>query len=218
MAIRPQDRQAGQVEAFAARGVQVYAGATEMLDATRGSGVFPAGMWWFWNAVSVAVFAVKAIVLCNVVIWLRWTLPRVRIDQMMTLCWKYLVPAAFACFVFTLFWQLAGASAPALELGSGLLLTGLAGTPAGNHNFGIIYVWLVWWALLKLVLIPFLGRFWCSICPIPAPGDWIQRRSMLTPRPGSKLYTYATGLFRKAVSPSEVLNFRPSCRTSPCSP
>ena len=78
-----------------------------------------------------------------------------------------------------------------------VILTGLFGTPAGNHNFGIIYVWLVWWAVLKLVLIPFLGRFWCSICPIPAPGDWIQRRSMLTPRPGGKLYTYATGLFRK---------------------
>ena len=82
-----------------------------------------------------------------------------------------------------------------------VILSGLFGTPAGNHNFGIIYVWLVWWALLKLVLIPFLGRFWCSICPIPAPGDWIQRRSMLTPRPGGKLYTYANGLFRKVARP-----------------
>src|SRR5512139_2542264 len=83
-----------------------------------------------------------------------------------------------------------------------VILSGLFGTPAGNHNFGIIYVWLVWWAVLKLVLIPFLGRFWCSICPIPAPGDWIQRRNMLTPRPGGKLYTYATGLFRKAARPA----------------
>lgn len=83
-----------------------------------------------------------------------------------------------------------------------VILTGLFGTPAGNHNFGIIYVWLVWWALLKLVLIPFLGRFWCSICPIPAPGDWIQRRSMFTPRPGGKLYTYAKTLFRKVPRPT----------------
>ena len=81
-----------------------------------------------------------------------------------------------------------------------VILTGLFGTPAGNHNFGIIYVWLVWWALLKLVLVPFLGRFWCSVCPIPAPGDWLQRRGMITPRPGGKLYTYATGLFRKTAS------------------
>lgn len=82
-----------------------------------------------------------------------------------------------------------------------VILTGLFGTPAGNHNFGIIYVWLVWWAFLKLVLVPFLGRFWCSICPIPAPGDWLQRRSMITPRPGGKLYTLATRVFRKAGRP-----------------
>ena len=78
-----------------------------------------------------------------------------------------------------------------------VILTGLFGTPAGNHNFGIIYVWLVWWALLKLVLVPLVGRFWCSVCPIPAPGDWLQRRSIITARPGGTLYTYATRLLRK---------------------
>jgi len=78
-----------------------------------------------------------------------------------------------------------------------VILTGLFGTPAGNHNFGIVYVWLVWWALLKLIFVPFLGRFWCSVCPIPAPGDWLQRRAMITSRPGGKLYTLATKLFRK---------------------
>jgi polyferredoxin len=81
-----------------------------------------------------------------------------------------------------------------------VIVTGLFGTPAGNHNFGIIYVWLVWWALLKLVLVPFLGRFWCSICPIPAPGDWLQRRSILTPRPGGKLYTLAGRVLRKSAA------------------
>ncbi len=65
-----------------------------------------------------------------------------------------------------------------------VILTGLFGTPAGNHNFGIIYVWLVWWAVLKLVLIPVFGRFWCSVCPIPAPGDWLQRRRMIVPAAG----------------------------------
>jgi polyferredoxin len=79
-----------------------------------------------------------------------------------------------------------------------VILSGLLGTPAGNHNFGIIYVWLVWWALLKLVLVPFLGRFWCSICPIPAPGDWLQRRAWITPRPGGRLYTFGQRLLRRA--------------------
>lgn len=104
-------------------GWQVPGVSAAAIDAMRGTDVLPAGAWWFWNAVSVLVFAVKSIVLCNVVVWLRWTLPRVRLDQMMTLCWKYLVPAAFVCFVFTLGWQLVVGVVPAVELVTGVVLT-----------------------------------------------------------------------------------------------
>jgi polyferredoxin len=62
------------------------------------------------------------------------------------------------------------------------ILSGLFGTPVGSRNFGIVFVWIAWWAILMLVAVPFLGRGWCSICPIPAPGEWLQRGALLDPR------------------------------------
>ncbi len=62
------------------------------------------------------------------------------------------------------------------------IVSGWFGTPVGNHNFSIVFVWIVWWAFLMLMAVPFLGRGWCSICPIPVPGEWLQRGSILSPR------------------------------------
>lgn len=59
------------------------------------------------------------------------------------------------------------------------ILTGFFGTPVGSRNFSIIFVWIVWWALLIIILVPFLGRFWCTVCPIPGPGEWLQRRAIV---------------------------------------
>jgi hypothetical protein len=63
------------------------------------------------------------------------------------------------------------------------ILAGLAWTPVGSYNFGIVFVWIVWWALLILVLVPFFGRLWCTVCPIPAPGEWLQRRGVIRRAP-----------------------------------
>jgi len=46
---------------------------------------------WFYLA-SVVIFVTKVLVLINIIVWIRWTFPRIRVDQMMNLCWKYLVP------------------------------------------------------------------------------------------------------------------------------
>ena len=62
-----------------------------------------------------------------------------------------------------------------------VILTGLFGTPVGNANFSIIFVWIVWWALLIMIFIPIGARSWCTMCPIPAVGEWAQRRSVIAP-------------------------------------
>jgi hypothetical protein len=61
------------------------------------------------------------------------------------------------------------------------ILAGLIGTPVGSHNFAIVFVWIAWWAILILVAVPFFGRGWCSVCPIPLPGEWLQRGAVLAP-------------------------------------
>jgi hypothetical protein len=60
-------------------------------------------------------------------------------------------------------------------------VAGIAGTAAGSANFGIVFVWIVWWGLLMGVLLPLGGRLWCLICPIPAPGEWLQREALVDP-------------------------------------
>ena len=61
------------------------------------------------------------------------------------------------------------------------ILAGLIGTPVGSHNFSIVFVWIAWWAILILVAVPFFGRGWCAVCPIPLPGEWLQRGAILSP-------------------------------------
>lgn len=50
-------------------------------------------------AAGAANFILKATLGITVMIWVRWTFPRLRIDQVMTMCLKYCVPLAAACFL-----------------------------------------------------------------------------------------------------------------------
>jgi NADH-quinone oxidoreductase subunit H len=48
----------------------------------------------------------KSLTLVAVQIWVRWTYPRVRIDQLMSISWKYLTPAALFLVIIVGFWKL----------------------------------------------------------------------------------------------------------------
>jgi NADH-quinone oxidoreductase subunit H len=48
------------------------------------------------------VFFLKAYLWVFVAMWVRATLPRVRVDQLMALCWKYMVPLSFICLLGTI--------------------------------------------------------------------------------------------------------------------
>ena len=64
------------------------------------------------------------------------------------------------------------------------LIAGLFGTPVGNANIIVIYVWILWWVVLIAVMVPFGARVWCTMCPLPFFGDLFQRRSLIQVRSG----------------------------------
>jgi hypothetical protein len=67
-----------------------------------------------------------------------------------------------------------------------VILTSLFGTKMSGRNMGVLLMWAVWLFLLVALLTPFLGRIWCTICPLPFFGDLLQRNSVFNPVKGSK--------------------------------
>ena len=54
---------------------------------------------------SVIAFLIKLGFICWVFIWVRWTLPRFRYDQLMTLGWKILLPISLANLIISAWWM-----------------------------------------------------------------------------------------------------------------
>ena len=55
------------------------------------------GIFWLISKVSFLIF---------VMMWFRWTFPRLRTDQLMRLCWKFFLPASFVTIIGVGIWDL----------------------------------------------------------------------------------------------------------------
>lgn len=83
-----------------------------VVDQLRGAGMDFVGIKGFSigtylaNLFGAAILIFKGCALVFVQIWVRWTLPRLRIDQVMTTCLKYLVPMSCFLFLMAVLWPL----------------------------------------------------------------------------------------------------------------
>ncbi len=60
-----------------------------------------------------------------------------------------------------------------------ILTSGLVGGySSGNYSFSIMIVWILWWVLLMMMLVPIFSRSWCLMCPLPSLGEWLQRMTI----------------------------------------
>ncbi|MBN2496633.1 MAG: NADH-quinone oxidoreductase subunit NuoH [Deltaproteobacteria bacterium] len=93
---------------------------------------------WLWQIVGFGLFFVKAWAASFVVVWLRWTLPRLRVDQLMSLCYRYLVPLSFVCLLGTAVLMML---VPAGSLFDSLLRF-------GTFGFGLLVAAIFFWRVL----------------------------------------------------------------------
>lgn len=59
----------------------------------------PEATQWYAALTKIGVLSAKIILFLFVIMWIRWTLPRFRFDQLMHLAWKGLIPVTLALFL-----------------------------------------------------------------------------------------------------------------------
>jgi NADH-quinone oxidoreductase subunit H len=84
--------------------LNIVAGAAFLFFFVKSLGMAPLPEWGARTVALVAqitAFAVKTLFWCWVFIWVRWSLPRFRYDQLMRLGWKNMIPLSFLNIAIT---------------------------------------------------------------------------------------------------------------------
>jgi NADH-quinone oxidoreductase subunit H len=82
--------------------------AVSGLAVTLFLGGWHAPLPWLTFIPSYLWFFAKLSILLFVFIWVRGTLPRTRVDQMMNFAWKFMLPMAFTCIISAAVWHYTG--------------------------------------------------------------------------------------------------------------
>lgn len=76
-------------------------GSVRLADWTTGTqGTIGSVLW------GITWLLIKSLFFVAVQIWVRWTFPRLRVDQLMSLSWKYLTPFALILIIVFAFWKI----------------------------------------------------------------------------------------------------------------
>jgi NADH-quinone oxidoreductase subunit H len=108
------------------------------------------GEMWAWilgNVINVIVFIAKGWILVFVMMWVRWTLPRLRIDQVMMTCLRYLLPISCVLLLGVSLWQV-GVPYP-VQVASKYVITLVC---------VLLLVWVAWKLLTTRGTPPHSGR------------------------------------------------------------
>jgi len=78
-------------------------GSLRLADWSNGTpGTIQATVWgFFW-------IMLKSYILIALQMWIRWTLPRLRVDQFMYMCWKVIIPVSLAFVAISALWSQLG--------------------------------------------------------------------------------------------------------------
>ena len=81
--------------------VALLVGSPQMVD-----GAWPTWVLLLTALVQLGVVIGKTLFFCWLFVWVRWTVPRIRYDQIMSLGWKVLLNVAIINLVITVFFKL----------------------------------------------------------------------------------------------------------------